>query len=113
MEFYNKVNEMILSLKDTKEYTRYIVLKNKIKQDDSKSKILTEFKQKQKNIQIEYIKNNGIVDENKKNGVEKLFNIIIKDDEIKEFLDLEIKLDMMLAEMQKIIAQGIIEINEF
>ncbi len=113
MEFYNKVNDMVIALKDTPEYERYIILKNLIKTDISKSKILKEFKEKQKSIQVEFIRNNGIIDNTKKESMEKLFNIIVKDDQIKEFLDLEIKLDMMLAEMQKIIAEGIKEINEF
>ncbi|MEG0073049.1 MAG: YlbF family regulator [Clostridia bacterium] len=113
MNFYDKIHEMIFAFHQTTEYKKYISLKLKIKEDKLKSKILEDFKNKQKTIQMEYIKNNGVLEDSKKKEMEKLFNIIIKDEEIKEFLDTEIKIDIMLADMQKILAEGVREINEF
>ena len=113
MEFYKKVDEMLITLKETKEYKAYIKLKKEIKADKTKSQILAEFKNKQKQIQLDYIKNNGAIDVAEKEKMEKLYAIIVKNKEINEFLQLEIEIDLMLGNMQKMVAEAIVEINEF
>ena len=111
MNFYDKVHEMIRSFKEMGDYKEYINLKNSIKQDSKKSKMLREFKTKQQTHQMEFL-NSGKLEEEHKKELENLYSILIHDEDIRKFLEYEMKLDVYLADMQKIIGEGINELLE-
>ncbi len=112
MNFYDKVNEMISCFKQLDEYKEYVNLKNEIKRDSKKSQILKEFKEKQQLHQMEFI-NTGDMKKEHKDELENLYSILIQSEEIRKFLELEMKLDIYLADMQKAIGEGIKEMLEF
>ena len=89
MNFYDKVHEMIRAFKEMEDYKEYINLKNSIKQD------------------------NGKLEEEHKKELENLYSILIHDEDIRKFLEYEMKLDVYLADMQKLIGEGINELLEF
>lgn len=113
MNFYDKIHEMVKALKETEEYKKFINLKKEIKNDSKKSKMLKDFKDKQNEMQIEYIKNNGVMDENKNKEMQNLYSILIQDSKMCEYLEAEMKLNVMLADMQKIIGEAVTDIVEF
>lgn len=112
MNFYDKINELTRCLKDTKEYKEFISLKYEIKKDEQKYKRLKDFKEKQTENQIQYM-NTGKVDENKQKELENLYSILIQDEQTRKLFENEMRLNILLADMQKMVGETIKEIIEF
>lgn len=112
MNFYDKINDLTSSFKQTEEYKKFIMLKNKIKEENVDYEKLKEFKEKQAKQQIEYMQN-GKVDESTQKELENLYSVLIKNDDVRTLLEQEMKLNIMLADMQKAMGNAIKEIVEF
>lgn len=112
MNFYDKVHELVRALKQTNEYVEYMQIKNNLKSDSKTYNMIKDFKEKQKELQIKHISGTKMTDE-EKSSMENLYSIIIQNENARTLLELEMKLDVMLADMQKIVGEGIKEIVEF
>lgn len=112
MNFYDKVHELVRALKQTNEYIEYMQIKNNLKSDSKTYNMVKDFKEKQKELQIKHISGTKMTDE-EKSSMENLYSIIIQNENARKLLELEMKLDVMLADMQKIVGEGIKEIVEF
>lgn len=112
MNFYDKVHELVRALKDSDEYKNYIELKEKLKKDEKNYEMLKNFKKKQEEHQLNYINGKEMTEEEQKN-MQNLYSIIIQNDNIRKLLECEMKLNVMLADMNKIVGDGLKEIIEF
>lgn len=112
MNFYDKIHELVKCLKDTPEYTNYIQIKAKVKQDEELKNKILEFKKRQTEEQVKYI-NGKEMDDATKQEMQQMYSLIIQNPLAVDFFQAEIKLDVILADMQKIIAEGVKEIVEF
>ncbi len=112
MNFYDKVHELARCLKETQEYKEYIKLKNELKSDTTNYNILKDFKEKQKEHQMMYISGKEIAKE-QQDEMQNLYSILIQNEKIRKLLESEMKIDVMLADMQKIMGDAIKEIVEF
>ena len=74
--------------------------------------MLKDFKDKQKEHQMKYLSGNKI-EESETQNMQNLYSIIIQNEKARKLLECEMKLDVMLADLQKIIGDGIKEIVEF
>ena len=112
MNFYDKVHELVRNFKDTEEYKKYMELKKKVKEDaDLKEKIDT-FRNKQMDYQKQYI--NGVpMSDSSKEEMQQLYSLIIQSPLGAEFFQAEIRLNVLLADMQKIINDGVKDVLEF
>lgn len=112
MNFYDKVHEMMRSLKETTEYKEFMDAKEKVKKNTELSDKIMKFRELQKLEQMKYIK--GLeTDESSKAKLSEMYADIVKDELGVRFFQSEIKLDVMLADMQKIISEGIQDVVEF
>ncbi len=112
MNFHDKIHELVKSFKETNEYKEFIGLKQSILKDQKKYVMLKDFKDKQKTHQIEYM-NTGKINEDSQKELQNLYSILIQTEEIRRLLECEMKLDILLADMQKIVGEGIKEMIEF
>lgn len=112
MNFYDKVHELVRTFKETDEYKNYIDIKKKIKANEEIAVKLKDFKAKQQQEQINYI-NNGKMNEDSQKALENMYSILIQNDDVRRFFEAEIKLDVLLADMQKIMGEGIKEMVDF
>lgn len=112
MNFYDKVHELVRNLKTTNEYKKYIELKEMVKQDEKLSEKIKQFREKQMSYQKEYLAGKDM-DDNAKQEMQQLYSVIIQSPVAVEFFQAEIALDVMLADMQKIIGEGIKDALEF
>ena len=55
----------------------------------------------------------GKVDESLKKELENLYSLLIRNEDIRKLLEQEMRINIMLADMQKTIGQAIKEIVEF
>lgn len=112
MNFYDKVHELVRNLKETNEYKKYVELKLKVKGDAKLSEKIKTFKDKQISYQKEYLAGKDM-DDAAKQEMQQLYSLIIQSPMAAEFFQAEITLDVMLADMQKIIGEGIKDALDF
>lgn len=112
MNFYDKVHELVRDLKTTNEYKKYVELKEKVKQDSMLSEKIKVFREKQMAYQKEYLAGKDM-DETAKQEMQQLYSLIIQSPLAAEFFQAEITLDVLLADMQKIIGEGIKDVLDF
>ena len=112
MNFYDKVHTLVRELKDTPEYVNYIQIKAKVKADSELSSKIKSFRARQREEQLKYI-NGSQMDEKVKNELQQQYSLIIQNPLAVEFFQAEIKLDVMLADMQKILSEGLKDVLDF
>ena len=109
MNFYDKVHEMVRAFKDTPEFREYVELKNKLKEEKDAYDTLKDFKERQKNYQMEYIDGKEQSKE-KLDEMQNLYSIVIQNETSRKLLENEMKINVMLADMQKIIGDALKDI---
>ena len=112
MNFYDKVHEMVRAFKDTPEFREYVELKNKLKEEKNAYDRLKDFKERQKNYQMEYIDGKEQSKE-KLDEMQNLYSIVIQNETSRKLLENEMKINVMLADMQKIIGDALKDIIDF
>ncbi|CDC78511.1 uncharacterized protein BN667_00377 [Clostridium sp. CAG:465] len=112
MNFYDKVHEMVRAFKDTPEFREYVELKNKLKEEKDAYDRLKDFKERQKNYQMEYIDGKEQSKE-KLDEMQNLYSIVIQNETSRKLLENEMKINVMLADMQKIIGDALKDIIDF
>lgn len=110
--FYDKVHELVRELKESDEYKSYMKLKEELKSDDKVYNMIKDFKKKQEEHQLNYINGKDMSDEELKQ-MQNLYSILIQNEKARLLLESEMKINVMLADMNKIIGEGIKEIVDF
>lgn len=112
MNFYDKIHALVKDLKDTPEYVNYMAIKSKVKSDVQLAEKIRSFRERQRAEQLKYI-NGTQMDEATKNDLQQQYSLIIQNPLAVEFFQAEIKLDVLLADMQKILGEGLKDVVEF
>lgn len=112
MNFYDKIHELARSLKETNEYKEYIKLKDELKSDSATYNMIKDFKEKQTEHQIKYLNGQEVTKEEQDN-MQNLYSILIQNEKARTLLECEMKINVLLADMQKIMGDAIKEIVEF
>ena len=112
MNFYEKLDELIESLKETSDYRNFLELKENIKKDERLYAMLKDFKEKQTKYQINYI-NGTKMNDNEQAQMQNLYSIIIQNDDARKLLECEMRLDAILADMQRKMGAVLEEIVKF
>lgn len=110
--FYDKVHELVREIKETEEYKNYIKLKEELKKDEKSYNMLKDFKKKQEEHQLNYI-NGAEMSQNELDQMQNIYSILIQNEKVRNILECEMKINVMLADMNKIIGEGIKEIVDF
>lgn len=112
MNFYDKIHEMVRALKQTNEFSEYMKLKEELKKDEKAYNMLKDFKEKQKKHQMEYI-NGKEQNDIELSEMQNLYSVIIQNDVSRKLLENEMKINVMLADMQKTIGDALKDIIDF
>lgn len=112
MNFYDKVHALVRDLKDTPEYMNYMAIKEKVKANAELSEKIKNFRERQRAEQLKYI-NGAQMDEKSKADLQQEYSVIIQNPLAVEFFQSEIKLDVLLADMQKILGESLKDVIEF
>lgn len=110
--FYDKVHELVRELKNSEEYKCYLQLKNELRNDSKSYDMIKDFKKKQEEHQLNYI-NGQEMSEDELKSMQNLYSLIIQNETSRKLLEAEMKLNVMLADMNKIVGEGLKEIVEF
>lgn len=106
MNVYDEVNNLAKAIKECKEFTDYKEAKEKVKgQTDLKAKI-DEFEKIRYEEQILALKGEEQSEEKMKK-LQELYKILVQNPEVKEYFDKEVRFNVMMADVNKIIGEAI------
>lgn len=109
MNVYDTANKLASEMKNSDEYKNYKKAKDRVMQNPDLKDKIDEFEKIRYDAQVLTIKS-GENDPEKMQKLQELYTILIENKEIKEYFDLEVKFNVMVADVNKIIAEAIKEV---
>lgn len=106
MNVYDTANKLASEIKASKEYLDYKKAKQNIESNiELKSKV-EEFEKTRYEVQLLTMQGEGSLDEKNKK-LQEMYIALVENKEIKDYFDLEVKFNVMLADVNKIIAESV------
>ena len=106
MNVYDEVNNLAKAIKESKEYIEYKEIKQELFVDlDLKNKV-DEFEKIRYEEQLLAIQGEKQSDE-KMQKLQELYKILIQNPQIKDYFDKEVRFNVMIADVNKIIGEAI------
>lgn len=112
MNFHDATYALIKALKETNEYKTFLNLKEEIKKDNVTYDKLKKFKIKQQEHHMKYLEGEKIP-EIELQEMQDMYAELTKNEPCRQLLETEIRINVLLADMQKILANGIKDITDF
>ena len=112
MNFYDNINNLVSAFKQTNEYTEYKALKEELKKTPETYNMLKDFKDKQAELQMAYI-NGQEPSKESQEEMEKLYSIIAQNSECRKLLECEMKINVILADLQRSLGDAVEELVKF
>ena len=106
MQVYDTANKLAQEIRDSEEYKLYKKRKDEIQNDSEKKQKVEEFEKLRYDIQLMQYSGEQ-KDEGKMKKLEDMYKILIEDEQIKKYFDLEVKFNVMIVDVNKIIAEAI------
>lgn len=110
MEIYDTANKLAEEIKKSKQYNDLKNAKEKLMQDTNKRQMIIEFEKLKQEVQIMEVqkqKNEPIDENEKKEKLVKMYNVLIENKDIKDYFDYEIIFNQMMIDINKIIGNSI------
>lgn len=110
MNVYDTANNLAEEIRNSDIYKSLKNSKEKLFTDPEKKKLIEEFETLKREVQIMEIKrqnNEEIDEEDKKQKLAKLYNVLIENTDIKEYFDYEIAFNKLMFDINKIIGDTI------
>ena len=106
MNVYDTANRLAYEIQESEEYKTYKKLKNEIMANPDTKKKVEDFEKLR--YDVELMQYTGETkDEEKTKKLEEMYTMLVQDDQIKQYFDLEVKFNVMIADVNKIIAEAI------
>ena len=105
-QVYDTANRLAYEIKESKEYKDYKLARQKINENPELKEKIDEFEKVRYEAQVLSIKARE-EDKEKIQKLQELYDILVKNSDIKEYFDLEVKFNVMIADINKIIAESI------
>lgn len=106
MNVYDKTHELAKELKDCPEYTQYKVIKEKVYADQDLKEKVKKFDQLKYEMQLLTIQGEK-QNETKMQELQKMYEELMQNNDVKEYFDKEIRFNVMLADVNKIIGDAV------
>ncbi len=106
MNVYDTVNKLASELKESEEYINYKMAKETLNLKQDLKKKIQEFEEARYEAQITAMQT-GKTDEEKTKKMQNLYIELIENEEAKRFFDAEMKFNILLADVNKIIGDAI------
>ncbi len=106
MNVYDTANRLASELKNSPEYLNYKKVKEELNSQPEIKEKMEQFEKSRYEVQVEAIKG----EEEKKEKMEQMQKIyldLIQNDLAKRYFDLELKFNVLLADVNKIIAESV------
>lgn len=106
MNIYDTANKLSSELKTSEEYVNYKMAREVINLRPELKEEISKFEQLRYEIQINQMQT-GKADEEKMKQMQEMYAKIIEIDEVKKYFDAELKFNVLLADINKIIGDAI------
>lgn len=106
MTVYDTTHELARQIKKSREYIEYKEMKDLINSKPELKKKVDEFEKLRYNTQVLTMqgeKNN----EEKMKKLQEMYSILVADADIKKYFDMEVRFNVMLADINKIIGEAV------
>ena len=111
MNTYDKVHELVRSIKESEEVKQYLAIKEELYADDKNKEMIKNFRDMQTEVQSLLMQGKE-ADSEKMEKLQNLYQILVTNPKIKEFFDKEVQFDVLLSDIYKIIGEGLKDIME-
>lgn len=105
MNIYDTANKLAKEIKESKEYKEYKKIKTNIELDSPKKAKVEDFEHLRYEVQVEVMQGNNA--DEKKNLLQEKYVELLEDEEIKKYFESEVQFNVMIADINKIIAEAI------
>ncbi len=109
MYVYDEANNLAKSIQSSKEYLEYKSAKEELKSSPEMKAKIDEFEKIRYDVQILSFKGET-QDEEKMKKLQEMYDILMKEPKIKEYFDIEVRFNIMLADVNKIISESVKDI---
>lgn len=106
MEVYDQVNNLARSIKDSKEYKEYKEIKALLMAEPELKEKVDEFEKIRYEEQLLALQGEKQSEEKMKK-LQELYEILVKNPRVKEYFDKEVRFNVMIADVNKIIGEAI------
>lgn len=106
MYVYDKANELAKALAESEEYKSYKASKEKVDRNNSARDMLKDFKKRQFELQAMQLSGQK-PDEAKLNQIQSLYQVIILNPDIAEYLHAEFRFNQMFSDIYNIIGKAV------
>lgn len=106
MQVYDTANKLAQEIRESEEYKLYKQRKDEIQNDPDKKQKVEDFEKLRYEVQL-MAYTGETKDEEKNKKLEEMYMTLVENKEIKEYFDLEVKFNIMIADVNKIIAEAI------
>ncbi len=106
MYVYDQANELAKAIKESKEYLEYKKAKEEVKSIPEMKEKIDEFEKIRYETQVLTIQGEEQSEEKMKK-LQELYQILMQNPKIKEYFDIEVRFNVMLADINKIIGEAV------
>ena len=106
MNVYDTANKLAAEIKTSEEYTKFKKVKQELDSNNELKTKIDEFEKMRYEVQVLAMQGKE-VEEEKNRKLQEMYAILIQNKEIKEYFDLEVKFNVMIADVNKIIAEAV------
>ena len=106
MYVYDQANELARSIKESKEYLEYKKAKEEVKSIPDLKEKIDEFEKVRYETQVLTIQGEKQSEEKMKK-LQELYEILMKNPKVKEYFDIEVRFNVMLADVNRIIGEAV------
>lgn len=106
MNVYDTTNKLASEIKTSEEYKQYKTAKENINNNPDLKQKINEFEKLRYEVQVLALQGKEAGEEKNKK-LQEMYTILIEEKEIKEYFDLEVKFNVMIADINKIIAEAV------
>ena len=107
MNIYDTANKLAKEIRDSNEYKEYKKLKANIEANPDQKEKVEEFEHLRYKIQIDAMQGNSTNAEENTKLLQDKYAELLKEEEIKKYFEAEIKFNVMIADVNKIIAEAV------
>ncbi|MBE5819520.1 MAG: YlbF family regulator [Clostridiales bacterium] len=106
MYVYDEANNLAKAIKESKEYLEYKKIKQEVNSNPEMKSKIEEFEKLRYEVQLATFQGETQnIEKTKK--LEEMYQILLQDAKIKEFFDIEVRFNIMLADVNKIIGESV------
>jgi len=109
MYVYDEANNLAKAIQDSKEYKEYKSVKEELQSDPEMKAKIDEFEKIRYEVQVMSFQGET-QDEEKMKKLQEMYEILMKEPKIKEYFDIEVRFNIMLADVNKIISESVKEL---